>query len=79
LYPDIFGGESEGAEDDGGGVEAAGVKTVSEQFGWYFFLMQLADDDLVKFKTILYYPIEELLYNYMYRLNIKRASNVKQL
>ncbi len=38
--------------------------------------MQLADDDLVKFKTLLYYPIEELLYNYMYRLNIKRAANV---
>ena len=55
------------------------MKTVAEQFGWYYFIMQLADEDLVKFKVLLYYPMEELLYNYMYRLNIKRASNVKQL
>lgn len=56
-----------------------GLQAVAKAYGWYFFFMQLAEDDLSKFKEYIYYPMEELLYFFSYKVAIKESTNVKQL
>lgn len=79
MFPDILGRRNDKRDNDDTPVEQQQIRTVAEEFGWYYFFMDICDHDLVKFKTIIYYPIEELMYYYTYRLHLKNAANVKQL